>query len=95
MSGRSRFALPSVHVGPLVVFGFLPFGGLFVGGFSPPASTDVHSSHVFSYVISGNGLSKWIKTVGESFIGFEISASREELGDSLDKYSVNCDISPN
>ena len=26
---------------------------------------------------------------------FKVPASREEIGDSLDKCSVNCDISPN
>ena len=28
------------------------------------------------------------------FMGFKVPAIREEIGDSLDKYSVNCDISP-
>ena len=28
-------------------------------------------------------------------MGFKVPASREEIGDSLDKCSVNCDISPN
>ena len=28
-------------------------------------------------------------------MGFKVPGSREEIGDSLDKYSVNCDISPN
>ena len=37
LSGCSKFALSSVCVGSLVVLGFLPFGGSFVGGFSPPA----------------------------------------------------------
>ena len=37
LSGHSRIALSSVFVGSLVVLGFLPFGGSFVGGFSPPA----------------------------------------------------------
>ena len=36
LSGRSRFALSSVCVGSLVVLGFLPLGGSFVGVFSPP-----------------------------------------------------------
>ena len=36
LSGHSRFALSSACVGSLVVLGFLPFGGSFVGGFSPP-----------------------------------------------------------
>ena len=37
LSGHSRFALSSVCVGSLVVLGFLPFGGSFVGGFCPLA----------------------------------------------------------
>ena len=37
LSGHSRFALSSVCVGTLVVLWFLPFGGSFVGGFSPQA----------------------------------------------------------
>ena len=28
-------------------------------------------------------------------MGFEVPKSREEIGDPLDMYSVNCDISPN
>ena len=28
-------------------------------------------------------------------MGFKVPASREEIGDSLDKYSVKYDISPN
>ena len=28
-------------------------------------------------------------------MGFKVPASIEEVGDSLDKYSINCDISPN
>ena len=28
-------------------------------------------------------------------MGFKVPASREETGDSLDKYNVNHDISPN
>ena len=37
LSRRSRFALSSVCVGSLIVLGFLPVGGSFVGGFSPLA----------------------------------------------------------
>ena len=28
-------------------------------------------------------------------MGFKVLKSREEIGNSLDKYSINCDISPN
>ena len=46
-------------------------------------------------MISGRGKAKWIKTVGEYFMGFKVPASREEIGYSLDKYSIDRDISPN
>ena len=37
LTGCSRFALSSsICVGSLVVLGFLPVAGSFVGGFSPP-----------------------------------------------------------
>ena len=36
LSGCSKFALSSVCVSSLVVLGFLPVGGSFVGGFSHP-----------------------------------------------------------
>ena len=89
LSGCCRFVLSSVCVGSLVVLVFLPFGGSFVGGFSPPIGI------LMLYVISDRGEAKWIKTVGEHFMGFEVSASGEEIGDSLDKCSIKCDFSPN
>ena len=46
-------------------------------------------------MISGREQAKWIKTEGHYFMGFKVPGSREEIGDSLDKDSVNCDISPN
>ena len=49
--------------------------------------TDVHSSHLFLYVITGRRQAKWIKTVGEYFMVLKVPASKEEIGDSLDKYS--------
>ena len=89
LSGCSRFALFCLCVGSLVVLGFLPFGGLFVGGFSPPIGI------LMLYVISDRGEAKWIKTTGDYFMGFKVPTSREEIGYSLDKYSRNCDILPN
>ena len=56
---------------------------------------DVDSSHLFLYVINGRGSATQITTGGEYSIDFKVPASREEIGDSLDKYSINCDISPN
>ena len=55
LSGHSRFVLSSVCMGSLVVLGFLPFGGSFVGGFSPVAGIDVSLSYLFWYIISGRG----------------------------------------
>ena len=38
---------------------------------------------------------KWFKTAGVYSIIFKIPDHGEEIGDPLDMYSVNCDISPN
>ena len=38
---------------------------------------------------------KWIKTAGVYSMGLKVPIRKEEIGDPLDKYSVNCDISPN
>ena len=46
-------------------------------------------------MISGRGKAIWIKTAGEYSVGFKVPTSREEIGDPLDKYGVNRDISPN
>ena len=81
LSGCSRFALSSVFVGSFIVLGFLLFGGSFVSGFSPPLGilTNVHSSHLILYVISGRWKAKWIKTVGEYSTGFKVPTNREEI----------------
>ena len=34
-------------------------------------------------------------TVGEYSMGFKVLTGREEIGGSLDKYNIKCDISPN
>ena len=88
-TGCSRFALSSVCVGSLVVLVFLPFGGSFVGGFSPPIGI------LMLYVISDRGEAKWIKTTGDYFMGFKVPTSREEIGYILDKYSISHEILPN
>ena len=64
LCGCSRFALPSVRVSSLVVFGFLPFGGSFVGGFCPPAGIVmfVAPNYFCMRSVAGdrqNGLRKW------------------------------------
>ena len=41
------------------------------------------------------GKAKWIKTARVYSMGFKVPTHREEIGDPLDKCSVNCDISPN
>ena len=48
LSGCSGFALSTVCVGSLVVLGFLPFGGSFVGGFSPPADILMFTASTYS-----------------------------------------------
>ena len=48
LSGHSRIALSSVFVGSLVVLGFLPFGGSFVGVFSPPAGILIFAASTYS-----------------------------------------------
>ena len=50
LSGYSRFVLPSVCVGSLVVLEFSSVGGSFVGGFSPPAGILVFTSPNYSYI---------------------------------------------
>ena len=37
---------------------------------------------------------KWFKTAGVYSMIFKASAHREDIGDSLHMYSVNCDMSP-
>ena len=49
-SGCYRIALSSAYVGSPVVLGFLPFGGSFVGGFSPPASILMFAAPTYSCV---------------------------------------------
>ena len=48
LSGRSRFVLSSVCVGFLVVLGFLPFGGSFVSGYSPPVDILMFAAPTYS-----------------------------------------------
>ena len=57
LSGCYRFALSSVCMGSLVVLGFLPFGGSFVGGFSSLAGILMFTAPTYSCmcVISGRG----------------------------------------
>ena len=55
LSGHSRFALSSVCVGSLVVLWFLPFGGSFVGGFSPSASILIFTALTYSCMWSVAG----------------------------------------
>ena len=38
---------------------------------------------------------KWFKTAAVYSMIFKVPDLREEIGDPLDKYSVNCDISLN
>ena len=54
LSGCSRVALSSVCVGS-VLLGFLPIGGSFVGGFSPPAGILMFTAPTSSRILSVSG----------------------------------------
>ena len=58
LSGCSRFALSSVCVGSLVLLGFLPFDGSFVGGFSPVAGILMFVAPTYSCMWSVAGVGK-------------------------------------
>ena len=68
---------------------------LSVGGFYLSAGILVFTAPSYSFVIIWRGKGKCINTVGVYSIRFKVPTSREEIGDPLDKYSVNSDISPN
>ena len=55
----------------------------------------VHSSHLLFYVIGWRGKAKWIKTEEVYSMRFKVPTGKEEIGDPLDMYSVNHDISLN
>ena len=56
--------------------------------------TGVLRSHLLFYVIIWKGKAKLIKTAAVYFIRLKVPTRREEIGDPLDKCSVNRDISP-
>ena len=56
--------------------------------------TGVHSSYLLFFVISWRGKAKWFKIAEVYSMIFKVPALREEIGDPLDMYSVNCDNSP-
>ena len=101
-SGCSRVSLPAVCVRSLVVFGFYPLvanlsvcsllqGCFFVFAFFG----GVHNSHLILYMIQGRAKMEWIMTAGEYSVGFKVPTCRAQIGDSLEKYSNNHDISSN
>ena len=73
----------------------LSVGGSFVGGCPLPAGILVFTAPTYSFfVISWRGKAKCFKTVGVYSMVFNVPTSREEVGDPLDMYNVNHDISP-
>ena len=70
-------------------------GGSFVGGFPFTAGILVFTASTYSFVISWRGKVKWFKIAGVYSMMFKVPALREEIGDPLDMYCVNHDISPN
>ena len=93
LSGYSMFSISSICVALFLYLGFPVSGCWWV--LSSSGITGTHNSHLVLYVIRSRAKAKWIKTMGEYFMGFKVPARREEIGDFLDKYSINCDISPN
>ena len=45
------------------------------------------------FMVGCRGKAKWFKRAGVYYMIFKIPALREEIGDPLDMYSVNGDIS--
>ena len=90
LSGCSRFALSTVSVGSFVVFGFLPFRDSFVGGFFPPASILRFTAPTYSCMWPvAEGRQNGLRQQESILWDFKVPASREEIGDSLGKYSFN------
>ena len=46
-------------------------------------------------LIRGRVKAKWSKTAGEYSMGFKVQRISKQIGDPLEKYSNNCDISLN
>ena len=45
-------------------------------------------------MVGFRGKAKWFMRAGVCYVIFKVLALREEIGDPLDMYSVNHDISP-
>ena len=74
---------------------FLAVGGSFVGGFHLPGGILVFTASTYSFFVIGcRGKVKWFKTGGVYYMIFKVPALREEIGVTLDIYSVNHDNSP-
>ena len=55
----------------------------------------VHDFYLFFFMVGCRGKAKWFKTAGVCYMIFKVPVLKEEIGDPLDMYSVNRDISPN
>ena len=54
----------------------------------------VHGFYLVFFMVGHRGKAKWFKRSGVYYMIFKVPALREEIGDPLDMYSVNCDNSP-
>ena len=54
----------------------------------------VHSFTYSFFVTDFRGKAKWFQTAGVYSMIFKVQALRKEIGDPLDIYSVNHDVSP-
>ena len=95
LSGCYRVALSSICVGFLVVLGlYLEFVTPFWWVLPSTGFTGIHNSDLILYMIRGRAKVKWIKSE-EYSMGFKVPARREKIGDPLENYCNNHDISPN
>ena len=54
-----------------------------------------HGFYLLFFMVGSRGKVKWFKRKKVYYMIFKVPANRVEIGESLDMYSVNCDISPN
>ena len=50
---------------------------------------------MLTQLIRGREKAKWSKTADEYFMQFKVQTSSKQIGDTLEKYCNNCDISLN
>ena len=54
----------------------------------------VQGFYLLFFIVGCRGKAKWFKRAGVYYMIFKVPGLRDEIGDSLHMYSVNCDTSP-